>query len=199
MQSESTNRILYILCAVAFVVVLARAYSNVKGPEALQAVLPQSEVESFAKEQLSAVQSRSFDENMELCGIIFESSEAELGMGRRTGGDEASCDLIYYDEPGMVPVASFHTHGGYSAQYDSEVPSVTDIESDMSSGIDGYVATPGGRFWHIDHKTGTARLVCGEGCLMQDPNYRVCAGDEIASSYTISSLKARFSGPDPAC
>ncbi len=199
MFSPQTNRIIYALCAVAFVVILARAYANVKGPEALQAVLPQEEVQAFARTQLNAVQSRSFSENMELCGIIFESDEAQLGMGRRTGGDEASCDLIYYDEPGMVPVASFHTHGAYGLEYDSEVPSITDIQSDMASGIDGYVATPGGRFWHVDHSTGVASLVCGEGCMMQDPNYRSCSGDRIENSYTIQSLQARFRAPDPVC
>lgn len=199
MQSPDTNRIIYIVCAIAFVVIVARAYSNVKGPDALQAVLPQEAVEAFAKEQLNAVQPRSFAENIELCGIIFEDDEAQLGMGRRTGGDEASCDLIYFDEPGMVPVASFHTHGSYGPQYDSEVPSVQDIQSDMASGIDGYVATPGGRFWHIDHETGTARLVCGEGCMLQDPDYRSCAGDKIADRYTIQTLRERFSASNPSC
>jgi|GEM_PF-442736 len=198
-MTVSTTRILYTLCAIAFVVILIRAYANVKGPEALQATLPQAEVEAFAKTQLNAVQSRSFDENIELCGIIFESSDATLGMGRKTGGSEATCDLIYYDEPGMVPVASFHTHGSYSSEYDSEVPSITDIQSDMASGIDGYVATPGGRFWHIDHESGTARLVCGEGCLMQDPKYRSCSSDRIENSYSIETLAARLGNFETPC
>lgn len=198
-MTVSTTRILYALCAIAFVVILIRAYANVKGPEALQATLPQAEVEAFAKTQLNAVQSRSFDENIELCGIIFESSDATLGMGRKTGGSEATCDLIYYDEPGMVPVASFHTHGSYSSEYDSEVPSITDIQSDMASGIDGYVATPGGRFWHIDHEAGTARLVCGEGCLIQDPKYRSCSSDRIENSYSIETLAARLGNFETRC
>lgn len=198
-MTVSTTRILYALCAIAFVVILIRAYANVKGPEALQATLPQAEVETFAKTQLDAVQSRSFAQNIELCGIIFESSDATLGMGRKTGGSEATCDLIYYDEPGMVPVASFHTHGSYSSEYDSEVPSITDIQSDMASGIDGYVATPGGRFWHIDHETGTAHLVCGEGCLMQDPSYQSCSSDRIENSYSIESLAARLGKFDTRC
>ena len=198
-MNRSTTQIIYALCAIAFVVIIARAYSNVKGPDALQAVLPQEEVQSFAKEQLNAVQTRSFSENIELCGIIFEDDEAQLGMGRRTGGDEASCDLIYYDEPGMVPVASFHTHGAYGPQYDSEVPSIQDIKSDMASGIDGYIATPGGRFWHVDHKTGLARMVCGEGCMLQDPGYRSCSSDRIEETYTIQTLQERFQAPDPIC
>ena len=199
LQSPGSLRIIYVLCAIAFVVILLRAYANVKGPEALQPTLPQSEVQSFAKTQLNAVQSRSFSENIELCGIIFEDADRALGMGRKTGGSEATCDLLYYDEPGMVPVASFHTHGAYGPQYDSEVPSIQDIQSDMAGGIDGYVATPGGRFWHIDHETGVARLVCGEGCMMQDPDYRSCSADRIEESYTIESLAARQSAPEPAC
>ena len=136
---------------------------------------------------------------MELCGIIFETSEGTLGTSYQSDGDEATCDLAFFDEPGMVPVASFHTHGQFSREYDGEVPSITDIQSDMASGIDGYIATPGGRFWHIDHVTGIARLVCGAACMKQDPNYRPCPTDQIARSYSVQELAQRFNAPKPDC
>ncbi len=188
-----TTHILYALCAIAFVVIIARAYFNVKGTDALEATAPQSKVQAFAREQLNALQSPSFSGDLELCGIIFETSDGELGATSPRPGDEASCDIAYFDQPGMVPVASFHTHGKHSDKYDGEVPSTIDIRSDVASGMDGYVATPGGRFWHVDHASASTRMVCGEGCLTQDPNYVPCPGDRIAPSYTLMELERRFS------
>lgn len=189
----------YILIAIVWVVIVARAYLNVKGTDGLVAVIPQSEVQSFARQELDALQSRSFAEDLELCGIIFETSDRELGVSRPNAGDEGSCDIAYFDEPGMVPIASFHTHGKHSRRYDGEVPSIVDIESDVSTGMDGYIATPGGRLWYVDHETATARMVCGEGCVTQDPNYRTCARDVIAQTYTIGELAERFSDVDRGC
>lgn len=198
-MNRSTTHIFYGLCALAFVVIVARAYLNVKGPDALQPVVPQSEVQSFAREQLNALQERSFAENIELCGIIFETSEGELGASFPKGGDEATCDLIYFDEPGMVPIASFHTHGSWNPEYDSEVPSLTDIQSDIANGMDGYIATPGGRLWWVDHKKARARRACEAGCLIQDPNYRPCPADTIAESYSLEELALRFETTAPVC
>lgn len=198
-MNPSTTRLLYALCAVAFVVIVARAYLNVKGPDALVATVPQSEVQAFAREQLEALQEPSFAGDLELCGIIFETADGELGVSRPREGDQASCDLNYFDEPGMVPVASFHTHGKHSEQYDGEVPSLVDISSDIESGMDGYVSTPGGRLWHIDHKARRARQVCGPGCLTQDPAYVPCPGDAIAENYSMEELDRRFSTPRDLC
>ena len=198
-MNTSTTRILYLLCAVAFVVILARAYLNVKGTDALVPTVPQPQVQAFAREQLDALQRPSFEGDKELCGIIFETSDGELGVSRPRGGDQASCDLAYFDEPGMVPVASFHTHGKHSDEYDGEVPSLVDIQSDVASGIDGYVSTPGGRLWHIDHREQVAKLACGPGCLTQDPAYVPCSGDVIATAYSIDALQIRFRTPSPAC
>lgn len=192
-------RIVYALCAIAFVVIVGRAFMNVKGTDGLVAEVPQTEVQALAREQLDALQAQSFANDQELCGIIFETSDHELGVSRPREGDIASCDLAYFDEPGMVPVASFHTHGKHSRDYDGEVPSDIDLEGDIASGIDGYVATPGGRLWHIDHRAEKARLACGPGCLTQDPTYVPCAGDEIAQSYTLETLGARFRADQPVC
>ena len=195
----SNTKLIFALMAVAWVVIVARAYMNVKGPDALVPTVAQSEVQAFAREQLEALQQPSFDSNQELCGIIWETSDGELGVSRPREGDQASCDLAYFDQPGMVPVASFHTHGSFSPRYDGEVPSLIDIQSDIASGIDGYIATPGGRFWHIDHKAEVARMVCGPGCLEQDPRYVPCNGDRIAMTYTQTELGVRFSTPREPC
>jgi len=195
----NATKIAFLLIGIAWVVIVARAYMNVKGTDGLVAVVPQAEVQSFAQQELGALQSRSFAEDLELCGIIFETSNRELGVSRPNAGDEASCDIAYFDEPGMVPIASFHTHGSHSSDYDGEVPSLVDIQSDIATGMDGYVATPGGRLWHVDHETATAHMVCGEGCLAQDPNYRTCPRDDIPQSYTMNELAERFSVADRGC
>lgn len=198
-MNVSTTRIVYALCAIAFVVIVARAYMNVKGADALVPQLPQAQVQAFAREQLNALQQPSFDDNLELCGIIFETSEGELGVSRPQEGNQESCDLRYFDEPGMVPIANFHTHGSYSPRYDGEVPSLIDIQGNVASRLDGYITTPGGRFWHIDHEDGTARLVCGPGCVAQDPRYIPCPGDPVAQSYTPQELAGRFSTARAPC
>ncbi|WP_299192386.1 DUF4329 domain-containing protein [uncultured Erythrobacter sp.] len=197
-MNPSTIRILYVICAIAFVAMIARAYMNVKGTDGLVPVVPHSEVADFAKTELDKLQQPSFEGNKELCGIIFETSDAELGVSIPRDGDEASCDISYFDEPGMVPVASFHTHGKHSDRYDGEVPSLIDIESDVATGMDGYVATPGGRLWRIDHAEAVAVQVCGPGCLTQDPAYEPCNGDPVKQRYTIDELQARFSS-DLSC
>lgn len=199
MLKGNVTRLIFVALAIIWVVIVARAYLNVKGTDALQPSLPQSQVQAFAREQLNALQAQSFAENVELCGIIFETRDGELGVSRETSGDVSTCDIAFFDEPGMVPVASFHTHGRHSPLYDAEVPSVTDIESDVAIGMDGYIATPGGRFWHIDHERAVATMVCGPGCMEQDPRYVPCAGDIIEKRYTMSELVARFSAPSPSC
>ena len=198
-MNPTTIRILYVVCAIAFVVIVARAYMNVKGTDGLVPVVPQSQVEAFARTELDKLQQASFEGDKELCGIIFETSEGELGASLPRDGDEASCDIAYFDEPGMVPVASFHTHGRHSIRYDGEVPSLVDIESDVASGMDGYVATPGGRLWRINHETAVASLVCGPGCLTQDPAYRPCNGDPVEPRYTMPELRERFENGGLSC
>ncbi len=195
----SATTIVFALCAIAWVAIVWRGVSNVKGPDALVATASQEEVQRFARQQLDALQPSSFASDRELCGIIFETSEGELGVSRPTSGDEASCDIAFFDEPGMVPVASFHTHGRHSRRYDGEVPSLIDIQSDVASGIDGYVATPGGRFWHIDHDEAEARLICGPACLTQDESYEPCTGDLIERFYTYETLSQRFSNGGAIC
>lgn len=192
MRDVSTTRILYVICAIAFVVIIVRALLNVKGPEDFEVTVTPAEVQAYARTQLSGLQERSFAGDVELCGIIFEDSEGELGTTGLLEGERASCDIAYFDEPGMAPVASFHTHGAYGDEYDSEVPSVLDMESDISSRMDGYISTPGGRFWRIDWQSRTAEQICGEGCLAQDPDYQACAAFEPDAEYTISSLRQRF-------
>ncbi len=184
-------KLVYTALAIVWVVIVVRAASNVKQPEDFVVTVSQSEVQAFAREQLNTMQARSFAEKVELCTIIFEDSDGKLGTTKVRSGDESACDLRYFDEPGMAPLASIHTHGAFDARYDSEVPSLLDMEGDIESRLDGYVATPGGRLWRVDWQQQRAVLVCREGCLRQDTAYRPCPGDPVATTYSLSQLTAR--------
>ncbi|MEO0591498.1 MAG: DUF4329 domain-containing protein [Pseudomonadota bacterium] len=198
MTSRNTQ-ILFGLIAVAWVVIIIRAYLNVKTADDFVITVTQSEVESFARQQLNALQEQSFAQDIELCGIIFERSDGTLGASPPRPGDEASCGIKYFDEPGMRPVASFHTHAAQNDSYDSEVPSLLDMESDYASGMDGYVATPGGRFWRVDAQGPTAIRICGPGCLAQDPAYRPCSAFEPLLRYSYADMAARQNGSFTGC
>lgn len=84
--------------------------------------------------------------------------------------------------------ASYHTHGGFSPDYSSELQSGTDMEGDEDEGIDGWVATPGGRLWYIDTTDMVTFQICGIGCLPSDPEF--IAGDSgiIEQSYSYDDL-----------
>ncbi|MEP3051269.1 MAG: DUF4329 domain-containing protein [Erythrobacter sp.] len=199
MRSASSIKLVLAVCFLAWAVIVVRAYVNSKGPEAFVVTATTDEVREFAKAQLAELQQRSFAEDVELCGIIFEESDGSLGSSAIITGSLASCDIAYFDEPGMAPIASFHTHGAFNKEYDSEVPSLLDIESDISSRMDGYVSTPGGRFWRVDWLERTTNQVCGPGCLAQDPNFVACQGDIPAIEYTIVGLRERSTKEASPC
>ncbi len=90
----------------------------------------------------------------------------------------------------MRLVASFHTHGSYSPYYASEWPTTQDVLTDASTGIDGYIATPGGRLWHVDTDTMTVRDLCGRGCLPQDPRYVASEDGPLRPTLTFRQLQA---------
>ena len=93
---------------------VARTYMNAKGMEGLIATVPKAQVQAFACKELNALQEQSFAKDLELCGDVFETSAGELGVLRPCPGDQASCDIAYFDQRGMVLVASFHMHGKHS-------------------------------------------------------------------------------------
>jgi hypothetical protein len=119
---------------------------------------------------LADLQARSFAENREYCGYVGFARSGGLAATPPVAGSEASCPLPPVPA-GFTLVASFHTHGTYSPWYASEWPTTQDMLTDASDGIDGYIATPGGRLWHVDSDTMTARQLCGRNCLPQDPAY----------------------------
>ncbi|MGI3185958.1 DUF4329 domain-containing protein [Nioella aestuarii] len=143
--------------------------------------------EALIRQVFAQIQPISFRENVEYCGYVGLDDDGQLVASRATRGDEGSC---LSDDPANIAVitASYHTHGAYSPDYYNEVPSGDDMEGDEEEGIDGWVATPGGRLWYIDTEDMITRQICGIGCLASDP--RFVAGDmgHIEQSYSYSEL-----------
>jgi hypothetical protein len=144
-----------------------------------------------ARAVLLDLQGRSFAEDREYCGYIGVMPDGTYMATEVTRGRSHSC-LSRGDESRFMEVtASFHTHGGFHWDADSEVPSVEDMLGDMEEGVNGYVATPGGRFWYIDGVRGVAYQICGLGCLGQDPDFVEGAAGAIAVEYTLDALRSR--------
>ncbi len=191
MTGGRSTLILFIICGLAWGGIVLHRVSDTLGSVVTEATVPQAEVQEFARARLAEMQRQSFDHDIELCGLVAENSDGELVARTTRVGDEASCDAAYFDVHSLLPRATMHTHAAFNRDYDSEVPSTIDVQGDMASGIDGYVATPGGRFWHVGSRTGIARQVCGEGCLPQDSNYDPCDAPPPRSEYTLQDLRER--------
>jgi hypothetical protein len=147
---------------------------------------------AVARAILMELQPRSFAENREYCGYIGILPDGTYMPTDVTRGRRDSC-LSRGDESRFVEItASFHTHAAYEYEADSEVPSPDDILGDMQEGIDGYVATPGGRLWYIDGARGTATQICGLGCMGQDPDFVPGVAGPIAQRYTLDQIETRI-------
>jgi hypothetical protein len=145
---------------------------------------------AFARAVLSQLQAPSFASNREYCGTIGETEDGRLVASKPRRGGRDGCRPS--DPRDAVEVfASFHTHAGFDAGADSELPSVEDVLSDMDEGLDGYLATPGGRFWFIDGQSGTVRQLCGLGCLPQDPDFVPGVWGPIRKRYSLGELERR--------
>jgi hypothetical protein len=182
------------LCALAWLLVVSGVISDAKrGPAASE------ELAEFARLQLDEIQNRSFAEERELCGVIYRSGSGEMERSRIFSGDESSCEFRWQETPAKIALASFHTHGAFSRRYDGEVPSIQDFETDIDEKVVGFIATPGGRMWMIDWDEEIATMICGEGCLAQDPNYRPCQAFPPNTRYSLPELKERVSQDKGEC
>ena len=143
---------------------------------------------AFVSGILTSLNRTSFAQNTEICGYLGRDPQGNLFTTENATGREAEC---YLPTPpaNMTLLASYHTHGTYSPEYDSEFPTTTDMESDRAANIDGYISTPGGRLWHVDSDTMVVSELCGVGCLPMDPNYRPDEAGRITTRYSYADLQ----------
>lgn len=167
---------------------LAVALVCLLGWGALQAVAQTAEELALIKQVFADLQPRSFARNAEYCGYIGYDRDDTLVASDTTPGDTTGCTPDWPEGFDIEPVASFHTHGGYDPNSWSEIPSVDDMLADESEGVDGWVATPGGRLWFLDTTEMTARQMCGVGCLRQDPAFQRETRITIDEFYTLEEL-----------
>lgn len=147
------------------------------------------DVDAFAKTILNELQPISIADSAEYCGYIFVTDTGGLAATAPARGNEDYCDLPRPDES---VVASYHTHGSFSVTYDNEVPSLDDMSGDLEAQIDGYISTPGGRLWLIDHEAQIARQLCREMCMTPDPNNDADDAGFVPQTFTLQELEARF-------
>ncbi|QIE46563.1 DUF4329 domain-containing protein [Pseudohalocynthiibacter aestuariivivens] len=144
---------------------------------------------AFAKSVLASVQAKSIAENREYCGYLGRDAAGRLASGPSIRGKRDECTPVWPDA--LEVLASWHTHAGYDAVAWSEVPTVIDIEADEEEGIDGYVATPGGRLWYVDTTDMVVSQLCAVRCMQVDPRFVIGSEGEIETSYTYRQLLAR--------
>lgn len=170
------------------IIPLALAACQLEEPEVFEAATGQSEAE-FAKATLNNLQELSFANNREFCGYILRTPDGTLAASAAKKGRISSCRA---DDPPQdhLIVASYHTHGAFEYDTSAEFPSVGDVLADEDEGIDGYVSTPGGRFWYVDGADLIVSQICSVGCLIQDPNFEAGLDGDIKVSYTLDELRS---------
>ena len=100
------------------------------------------ELDTLALRTLDALQHTSIAENREYCGYLGVDASGQVAATPAVPGTVDSC--LPVDPPAAFEIyASYHTHGAYSPDEDSEVPSYEDLQGDIEEGVDGYIATPG--------------------------------------------------------
>ena len=178
------------LIKIGTVVAIIGGVTLVSCTEETQPIIANTgEVDQFAKSVLDALQPQSIAQGREYCGYIFEMDDGTLAATAALRGGESFCDLPEADNS---VIASYHTHGGFSEDYDNEVPSVDDVEGDFDAGIDGYISTPGGRIWLVDYSDQIARQICSELCVTSDPNNDADDAGFVPQSFTLPELRDRF-------
>jgi len=82
----------------------------------------------IARESLASIQEQSFESKREYCGLIGLTSAGELIVTPARRGRTNGCSARDFADRTITPVASYHTHGAFHPDADSEVPSTHDAD-----------------------------------------------------------------------
>lgn len=178
----------------------AEGFNRESGPQASDApdlVIPVAEIpqlDQVARRYLRLIQQKSIAQRVEYCAYIYRTGPGRFVADKPVRGEWDGCTLNDTNTTGEI-VASFHTHAAYDRLADSEVPSVLDLETDMTDGLVGYIATPAGRFWRSNYPKAQAVQICGTGCMPVDAN-REGDGEfgKVPKSITLDQLRRRQAG-----
>ena len=105
---------------------------------------------------LNGTNPTSVRENIEYGGWVYRNSDATYSAtapvkGRVDGVNIGTPDSV---PAGTLATSSYHTHGAYDPRFVSETFSPMDLIQDNLWKVDGYLATPSGKFMFHDHETG---------------------------------------------
>lgn len=151
-----------------------------------------AEERAFARALLARVQPLSFVAGVEHCGYV--GRDRATGRLRATPPARGTRDACTSPWPeGMEVLATYHTHGPFDPAYHGELPSEGDIRSDEALGVEGWIATPGGRLWHVDPSRMQVVQACGVGCLPVARGFTKAHAGEIAKAYDFAQLRERLS------
>lgn len=156
------------------------------------------ELDLFAAAHFDRIQPQSIAARVEYCGLLGFDATGRLAATPAKRGKPDSC------QPDGAPagfevLASWHTHGAYDRDADTEVPSLDDLINDIEEEIDGYIATPGGRLWLNDAEARESVLLCSAGCIAADPEFRPCPAFPPGERYTLKTLRARADNDTGGC
>lgn len=178
---------------VVSIVVAASALATAQDRRSLD-----DELDKFAASVFDEIQPRSIAENLEYCGLLGLGASGKFAATKAKRGQIDDCEPE--NEPdGFRVLASYHTHGAYTPDVDTEVPSLDDLQADIEERIEGYIATPGGRLWLNDPEDRKSYQLCGPGCVVADKKFRACKAYLPAKSYTLRTLKARADNDTGEC
>lgn len=155
-------------------------------------------LEHFAAAHFDRIQPRSIADGVEYCGLFGYDADGKIAATQAVRGGADSCQPDRAPDR-FVVLASWHTHGAYDRGADTEVPSLDDLVSDIEEGIDGFIATPGGRLWFNYAEGRRSVLLCGPGCVYSDPEYRPCPAFPPGARYTIRTLRERAENDTGGC
>ena len=143
---------------------------------------------AFVKTTLNNLQARSIAENREYCGYIGLTADGSLTATEARRGSRNTC-VPRTAPKSMTVLASYHTHGATSETYVTELPSFEDMYQDIVGGVDGYIATPGGRVWYNDVRARRTNLLCGLNCVAADPSHRDREYLPVGVSFTVDEMR----------
>lgn len=157
-------------------------------------LVPDDAFHAAARAAFAEYQATSFETDREVCGYFGYDADGAFLATEPVVGDIDSCLVETIPDALVEIVASYHTHSSFDTLSDSEVPSSDDLVADMSEQVFGYIGTPGGRFWLVDWREGSAQQLCGLYCLSSDADFIEGDAGPIAQSYTLDELRERESG-----
>lgn len=126
---------------------------------------------AMLRARMEPIQHLSFAARYEYCGYLGRDGDDQPVFTEIIRGHHNGC-TPEIPQAGVKLIASLHTHGAYDPTVPAEFPTALDMRSDHDEGVNGYIATPGGRLWYIDSRAMLAVQICGLACLPQDPDFR---------------------------